>query len=295
MEAIRIQVRRGGIVEAVHRVHAVAVRDGEIVAAAGDALVPCFTRSASKPIQALPLVRARADLDERDVAIACASHRAEPAQIEAVRRLLARAPAGADELECGVQEGRPPERLYHNCSGKHAGMLALCRGRGWRSEGYRLPGHRVQRQMLVEHAEAAEVDADSIPTATDGCGVVTFAFPLERIAHVFSRIERLDGGERVGAAMRAHPELVGGLGQPDTELMRALPGWIAKAGAEGLFCAAGPNGVGIAVKAEDGAHRAVAPAVAAFVAGLGESLDGLARTPLRNSRDEEVGTIALLA
>jgi L-asparaginase II len=250
-------------------------------------------RSSSKPIQALPLSRAREDLDERDLAIASASHAAEPAQIAAVRSLLATAPADEDELECGVQDGRPPERVFHNCSGKHAGMLALCRARGWRSDGYRLPGHRVQREMLRQHAAAVELDEDGIPTATDGCGVVTFAFTLERMAHAFSRLERLDGGARVADAMRAHPDLVGGAGKPDTELMRAAAGWIAKGGAEGLLCAAGPDGLGVALKAEDGGYRAIGPALGSFLPRLGVELDNFGRVPVRNSRGEEVGAIAL--
>ncbi|HTO25257.1 MAG TPA: asparaginase, partial [Gaiellaceae bacterium] len=117
MDAIVVEVRRDGIVEARHRVHAVAVRGGAVVAEAGDGGLTCFMRSASKPIQALPLARARDDLDERDLAIACASHRATPDQIAAVRALLAKAPATEDELELGLQEGRPPEPVFHNCSG----------------------------------------------------------------------------------------------------------------------------------------------------------------------------------
>src|SRR5437764_8527956 len=126
-EPIRVTVLRGDTVESAHRVHAVAVRDGQIVASAGDPDLVTFMRSAAKPIQALPLARAREDLDETDLAIASASHVGKPGQVDAVRRLLARAPATEDELDCGVQEGRPPEPVYHNCSGKHAGMLALCR------------------------------------------------------------------------------------------------------------------------------------------------------------------------
>src|SRR5919202_3426778 len=186
---MKVAVRRGGVVEAVHRVHAVAVRDGEVVAAAGDPQLRCFMRSSSKPIQALPLVRARADLDDRDLAIASASHAAEPAQITAVRRLLAKAPADEHELECGLQEGRRPERIYHNCSGKHAGMLALCRARGWPTDGYRLAGHPLQDEILTEIAASAEVPTDEIHTGVDGCGVVCFALPLERVAFMFSRLE----------------------------------------------------------------------------------------------------------
>src|SRR5881227_3975512 len=133
MDPLTVIVRRGEIVEARHRVHAVAVEDGAVVQKAGDPSLVCFMRSSSKPLQALPLARARDDLDDRDLAIASASHLADPAQLAAVRALLAKAPAHEDELECGA-EGRPPSRLKHNCSGKHAGMLVLCRAKGWRSE-----------------------------------------------------------------------------------------------------------------------------------------------------------------
>jgi L-asparaginase II len=292
MEALEVVVRRGSVVEARHRLHAVAVRDGDVVAHAGDPELVSFLRSSSKPIQALPLARAREDLDDRDLAIASASHRAEPQQLEAVWGLLAKAPAREKELECGVQEGRPPDPLYHNCSGKHAGMLALCRAHGWRSEGYRHEGHRVQRAMLAVHAEASEVEEEAIPTAVDGCGVVTFALTLERTAHVFARLERLRGGKRIADAMRARPELVGGSGRTDTELMRALPGWIAKGGAEGLLCAASPDGLGVALKSEDGFGRGQRPALAAFLRPLGLELpDEFARVPVRNAHGEVVGEI----
>jgi L-asparaginase II len=295
MGPIEVVVRRGSVVEARHRVHAVAWRDGAVVEHAGDPRLVSFLRSSSKPIQALPLVRARDDLDPRELAIACASHRAEPAQLDAVRQLLANAPARERELECGLQEGRPADPLHHNCSGKHAGMLALCRARGWRSEGYRHEAHRVQRAMAAAHAEAAGVDEDSMPSAVDGCGVVTFALSLERTAAAFSQMRELPGGERIAAGMQAHPELIGGAGQADTELMRALPGWIAKGGAEGLMCAAGPDGLGVALKVEDGSNRAIRPALHAFVGRLGLELpDGFARVPVRNAHGEDVGVMSML-
>jgi L-asparaginase II len=268
----------------------VAVQDGAVIAEAGDSGLVCFMRSSSKPLQAVPLARARTDVDARDLAIASASHLADAAQLEAVRALLAKAPATEDELECGPA-GDPPRKLKHNCSGKHAGMLALCRANGWRSEGYRLEGHRVQRAMDAVHAEAAEVEEDDIATGVDGCGVVTFALPLERMAHAFSRLEQVDGGARVAEAMRAFPDLIRGPGATDTRLMKALPGWIAKAGAEGLLCAAGA-GVGVALKAEDGNGRALGPAAQAFLARLGLELGDLAVLPVENSRGERVGEIA---
>jgi L-asparaginase len=289
MDPFRVTVRRGPVVEAVHRVHAVAVEDGRVVEAAGDPGLLTFFRSSAKPIQALPLARERDDVDDRELAIACASHRAEPAQLSAVESLLAKAPATEDDLECGPQEGRGPGRLAHNCSGKHAGFLAVCRARGWPTQGYRLADHPLQQLLLEEIAAAAEVPAGEIPTAVDGCGVLTFAFTLERMAHSFARFAQLPGGERVAAAMSAHPALIGyEQGATDTELMQNRPGWVAKGGAEGLLCAASPGGVGYAVKVEDGSMRALRPALASFL-GLGE---GFATVPVENSRGEVVGEIA---
>jgi len=284
-------VYRGGVVEAVHRVHAVAVQDGAVIAEAGNPRLVAFMRSSSKPLQAVPLARARDDLDACDLAIASASHLADDAQLAAVRALLAKAPAETDELECGL-EGHPPSPVNHNCSGKHAGMLALCRAQGWPSEGYRLPDHPVQRAMLAVHAEAAEVDEQEIPAGVDGCGVVTFALPLERMAHAFARFEQLERAVRVADGMREYPELIRGPLATDTRLMRVLPGWIAKGGAEGLLCAAG-HSVGVALKCEDGSGRALGPAAAAFFAQLDLDLNELSVLPLQNSRKERVGEIRI--
>jgi L-asparaginase II len=289
-DPITVAVRRGDTVESRHRAHAVAVQDGTVVAEAGDGSLVTFMRSAAKPIQALPLTRALPELEEEELAIASASHQALPEQLAAVRSLLARAPAGEDELECGP-DGDPPERIKHNCSGKHAGMLALCRAHGWDSRGYRLAEHSVQRAMQTEVALAADLSEDELETAVDGCGVVTFGFPLERMALAFARLERLDGGDRVAAAMRAHPGLIRGPGGIDTALMRAREGWIAKGGAEGLMCAAGPQGLGVALKVEDGSARAMGPALAAFLARVGYPVEKLEREPVTNSRGEVVGEI----
>ncbi|HSI96972.1 MAG TPA: asparaginase, partial [Gaiellaceae bacterium] len=193
MEPIVVYATRGGVVESRHRVHAVAVRDGEIVTSAGDPMLVAFFRSSAKPIQALPVVRALPDLDDEEIAIASASHLARPEQLAPVRSLLARAGASEADLECGPSTGP----LENGCSGKHAAMLVLCRAMGWPTEGYRSAGHPCQQAMLSEVAAAAEVEPATIATAVDGCGVVTFALPLERMAHAFSRIERLDGGARV--------------------------------------------------------------------------------------------------
>src|SRR5262249_36294086 len=291
IDEIRVSVYRGGVVEAVHCVHAVAVQDGAVISEAGNPHLVAFLRSSSKPLQALPLARARDDLDARDLAIASASHLADDEQLAAVRALLEKAPATVDELECGA-EGNPPSPLNHNCSGKHAGMLALCHAHGWPSDGYRLAGHPVQDAMLAVHAEAADVSEEEIQAGVDGCGVLTFALPLERMAHAFSRFEQLAGGAPIADAMRAAPELIRGPLATDTRPMRALPGWMAKGGAEGLLCAAG-HGIGVALKAEDGNGRALAPAAAEFFAQLGLELNELSVLPLVNSRKERVGEIRI--
>ena len=234
----------------------------------------------------MPLARSRPDLDDTEIAIACASHRAEPAQIAAVRSLLAKAPATEEDLECGEQEGRPAGSIHNNCSGKHAGFLAVCRARGWSTLGYRLPEHQLQLGLLEEIAGAAALAAADVPTAVDGCGVVTFALSLERMAASFAGLAR-EGGDRILSAMRAYPELVGGEGSLDTDLMRRLPGWVAKGGAEGLLCAVGPDGTGFAVKSEDGNSRPLRAALARF---LDEDLGTL---PVENSRREVVGEVVV--
>ena len=282
-EPIRVTVLRGETAESLHRVHAVAVRDGKVEASAGDPGFVTFMRSAAKPIQSQPLARAREDLDDRDLAIASASHLADEQQLEAVRNLLAKAPATEDDLECGPFEG---SKLKHNCSGKHAGMLALCHAKSWPSEGYRRAEHPCQQAMLAEVAELAETAG--IPTAVDGCGVVTFALPLERMATAFARVD-----DRISTAMRAHPELIRGHGALDTAIMQELPGWTAKGGAEGLLCAAGPDGLGIALKAEDGQQRALQPALGSFLEMLGLDGSAFGQAPVRNSRDEVVGSVTI--
>ena len=287
MEAIVVEATRGIVVEAQHRVHAVAVSGGKIVESCGDPTLVTYFRSSAKPIQALPVIRVRPDLDDAEIAIACASHLHRPEQLEPVRRLLDKAGATEEDLECGPE----PTRLEHNCSGKHAAMLLLCAQMGWPTAGYRFAEHPCQAAMLTEVAAAAEVEPSSIPTGIDGCGVATFALTLERMAHAFSRLESLEGGSRAADAMRAHSELIRGHGHADTELMRLGQGWVAKGGAEGLLCAVSGDGLGIALKVEDGSTRAVRSGLAAFLSHLGHDVGDLGVVPVKNSRGEVVGEL----
>ncbi len=261
-------MRRGDVVEAVHRVHARSTGGGWY----GEDIT-CFLRSSLKPIQAVPLADAYDDLEVDELAIACASHQAEPAQLDAVRKLLARAGATVDDLENGIQPGRPEGKLGHNCSGKHAGMLAACRANGWPLHSYRDRAHPLQ-QRIAQLVGPGEV-------AIDGCGVPTFASQLTCMGALF-----LTTPARIAAAMRARPELVGGRDADDTDLMRALPGWFAKRGAEGLFCAADGNEAWV-LKVEDGSSRALRPAL-----GLILGIDEFREVPITNSLGERVGSVS---
>src|SRR6185437_10277755 len=208
MEPVTVVVRRGDTVEAVHRVH-VAATSGE---SRGDPGLVSYLRSSIKPLQAIPFVEGYGDLGDDEIAIACASHQAEPAQLEAARKVLARAGAGVDDLECGLQDGRPDGKLGNNCSGKHAGMLAACRAHGWPLHPYRDPAHPLQQRI------AELLGGDHV--AVDGCGVPTFSTNLAGAAALLTRTP-----QRIRDAMRARPELVGGeRGAVDTELMRLRDG-----------------------------------------------------------------------
>ncbi len=267
-EPLLVTVRRGCVVEAVHRVH-VAATDGT---SWGDPSLETLLRSAVKPLQAIPFVDAHQQLPDEEIAIACSSHAAEPAQIDAVLKVLARAGLGPEELENGPG-GRDGTKLTHNCSGKHAGMLAACVVRGWPLHPYRDSAHPLQRMV------AAILELE--PCAIDGCGLPTFAGDLRLAAGLLERTPA-----RIRAAMKAHPELIGASsGAVDTDLMRR-GGWIAKIGAEGLLCAVSDDGLGIALKCEDGAGRALRAAL-----GVVLEIEEFLRTPLLNSLGEVIGAI----
>jgi L-asparaginase II len=258
---------RNGFPESHHRIHAVVVRaDGSAVAARGDPNRVTTLRSAAKPFQAEPLVASGGldalGLDDRVLAVMCASHSGQDIHAEAVQRGLHACGLDASALQNSL--GSPEDRLRHNCSGNHLAFLANCVHHGWDTTGYRRPDHPAQRAALAVIAALAETDPAAIPTMTDGCGVVAFALPLRVIATMYARMpETLP---RQYAAMTAHPELVRGDGDLDTESMRAIPGCVAKGGAEGLSCFGLPReGLGIAIRVDDGNSRASAPAALAVL------------------------------
>ena len=205
MDAMSVSVRRGGTVEARHRVHAVAVRDGEVVAAAGDPGLVCLFRSSAKPIQALLLARARPDLDDREIAIACASHRAEPAQIAAVRSLLAKAPATRGRPR--VRRAGGPRRRARSTTTARGSTRAFSPSAA-RAAGRRRatgsPTTRCSRSCRRRSLGSSDLPPTTLPTAVDGCGVVTFGLSLERMAAVVRRLAAASTApSAMLAAMRA--------------------------------------------------------------------------------------------
>jgi L-asparaginase len=261
---------RNGFPESHHRVHAVAVHtDGSIIGACGDPDRVTTLRSAAKPFQAEPLIASGGldalGLDDRVLAVMCASHAGQDIHVEALERGLQA--CGLDASALANSLGTPQERLRHNCSGNHLAFLAHCVHRGWATEGYRMPEHPAQQAALAVMAEHAGVDPGTIPTMSDGCGVLAFALPLRVIATMYARLpERLP---RQFAAMTAHPELVRSDGDLDTEAMRAIPGCVSKGGAEALSCAGlAVEGIGVAVRIDDGNARASAPAALAVLGQL---------------------------
>lgn len=320
MSGVQVEVTRGGVVESVHQVD-VAVMKGEAwVAGAGSPDRVLFARSAVKPFQALPLVddgvMDRFGLGPEHLALACASHSGEPRHVEVARSILDAIGLPESVLACGPHlpfddsaaarlraEGRDPGRIHNNCSGKHAGMLALAVAHGWPAEGYQSAEHPVQQRMLDEIERWTGVDRSAIATGVDGCGVVTFAVPLRGLARAFARlVAAADAGEpgpkAVVGAMAAHPQLVAGTDRLGTRLAEVTGGRVlAKVGAEGVYGAATVDGgLGIALKARDGAKRAGEVALLGVLGELGVlepdelgALDRWARPEVRNTRDELVG------
>lgn len=263
--------------------------DGNLIAFAGEAERLMFARSSMKPLQAtVSMSCAPFDFTDREVAVMSASHNAEPAHVEAVRSLLARAGVPEEALQCPSVRSMDDEtaaahperrRINSDCSGKHGGMLAACRAQGWPLETYRQPSHPLQRQIL--DTVLAVTAVDSVHVGVDGCGVPVHGMPLRGMATIYARLgtpERWGALEpqarRVVTAMRAEPYLVAGRNRPDTAVMEATPNVIAKGGAEGLLCAAVlDRGLGVAVKVRDGTHRAAGPALI-HVLRLLQVLDG---------------------
>lgn len=328
-----VTVTRGNLVECTHYgALAVVDADGRLLHSIGDPYLVTYPRSSAKPLQALPLVESggadRFGFSDREIAIMCASHTGEDVHLATVQGILERIGLDASALLCGVhppinkaaatrlvQAGRSPTPLHSNCSGKHAGMLALARFLGLPHEGYEKPDHVVQKRILDVITAFTDVPVANIILASDGCTVPTFGMPLYNFALAFARLVQPDrwaplrqaACQRVIRAMQAHPEMVSGSDRLDTDLMRvAGDALICKGGAEGFLamgilpCPLYPRGAGIAVKVIDGDSAGRArPAIAIeLLRQLGvldndqlAALAGYHKSPVNNMRGARVGTI----
>lgn len=325
LQPLDVVVTRGDLVESTHRVHAAVVdADGALLDAVRDPAMVVWWRSCAKPFQVMPLLRS-GGLDALDwgvdeLALACASHGGEPEHVAVAARMLQSLGLEEGDLACGPHEplasrgarllreaGQRPSRLHNNCSGKHSAMLARARQLGIPTTGYEQVAHRVQQDCRRAVAEWTGVADEALGVGVDGCGVSVFALPLANMALSYARLARAagqgdDASRRVVSAMTGQPFLVGGTDRFDTLVMEAGGGnVICKIGAEGVHTFAIVNrGIGFALKVEDGSPRAQFPAVLALLDAydalprpLPDPLADFLRRPVRNTRGEQVGLIAV--
>ncbi|HEY0419775.1 MAG TPA: asparaginase [Acetobacteraceae bacterium] len=323
MDPVLVEVTRGSRVESAHRGAAVVLdAAGGVVFEAGDIDAAVFPRSAVKAILALPMVEsgaaARLGLTDAEIALACSSHSGEPVHAEAAESMLRKAGRDVSCLECGTQwpindaasralaaAGRTPTALHNNCSGKHSGFICLVCDRGDDPAGYVRPEHPTMRAVTAALAEMTGAGLDESNVAVDGCSIPTYAIPLRALALGFARFatgqglhpDRAAATRRIRAAVAANPLMVAGTGRFDTRLMTALGERVfSKTGAEGVFCVALPEqGLGLAVKCNDGAGRAAEIVTANLLARLmpdaPEALAELARPRLRNWNGIDIGEL----
>lgn len=289
-DPILVEVVRGGYVESVHHGRVVVTHpDGSLASSAGADFAPMYPRSASKPLQAVGMLRAGLDLDGELLALVCASHSGEDFHLDGVRRILAGVgldesalqtppdwPLDEEAREAAVRTGQPKTPLAMNCSGKHAGMLATARAHDWSVANYRDPDHPVQLAILRAIDDLSGQSATNL--AVDGCGAPLFAYSLYGLARAYGRVAAAGNGPEaaVASAIRQHPASVSGTRRDEYALHQAVPGLITKAGAEAVQAVGLPDGRGVAIKISDGSARARAVAMAGVLQRLGFTADLLA-------------------
>lgn len=321
MPEILAEVLRNNRIESRHRAIVVVTDpDGEKTFSAGEISSPTYIRSAAKPLQIMPLLESGADKEYRfsnaELAVIMASHNGEDFHLSAVESILNKADLAVDDLQCGfhrplhaasaarfLKSGKMKSPLYNNCSGKHAGMLATCKYRGWPLDSYLEPQHLLQLEILNKVAIFAGLEADKIERGTDGCNAPVFYLPIDKIALIFARLAQGEIGEskRVFDLMSGNPEMIGGEGRFDTDFTRAMHGRaISKVGAEGLRCIGlrKGSGLGLTVKIEDGNIRAASVVALTVMQHLGlidnaglKRLKEYHKPVIRNCIGREVGKI----
>ncbi|HUW63592.1 MAG TPA: asparaginase [Spirochaetia bacterium] len=327
MSEVLLNVMRGGMVESRHRGDlAVIDVDGKVVFSLGDPHFKTFWRSAAKPFQALTLVEEggieRFALSGRELAVIVSSHGGEEEHTQTVASVLAKTGCTESDLACGpaaplhppaaerlMRRNLPFLPLHNPCSGKHSGMLALCKLKGWPVEGYQRPGHPLQRNTLAVIAEMTATGVSEITIGVDGCGVPVFGLPISGMAQAYARLARpgAPAGQTRSTALQIirqaiveHPFFVAGTGRLDTALMEVTAGRVvAKFGAEGVYCAGlAGRGLAMCLKIEDGGTRALAPVIIEVMTHLGwltdeelVKLEAWRRPLTRNHRGEIVGSL----
>ncbi|TBR58394.1 asparaginase [Mastigocladus laminosus UU774] len=261
---LEVRLLREGIIESKHIVQAVVCDErGRVLSVAGNAETATFVRSALKPFQALAVTTTgtleRYDLSDRDLAIIISSHKGTIQQVRQVFNILWRADIDPSALQCPTPEGKRSP-LEYNCSGKHAGMLAVCQQCNWSMNNYLQRKHPVQQLIITKVAELLKMPAEEFISAHDDCGAPTYLMQLAQMGYLYAQLacrSNLDM-ERIVRAMTHHPAMVAGDGEFDTELMRLTPGeLVSKSGAEGVQCISRlGEGMGLAIKVIDGAKRA---------------------------------------
>lgn len=313
-----VEVTRGGAVESAHRGRALVMRsDGEILWSVGDIDELTYPRSSLKAFQALPMVASGAveafGLDDVELALTCASHNGEAAHVERVKEFLAKLGLSVTDLECGLHwpmgeqasrdlawQHHSPDACHNNCSGKHAGMLALALQKGLETKGYVRADHPVQQAIRQCIERCCDVDLADAPVSPDGCAAPIWAMPLHRLALGFARFAdpaRLPAEYR-GAASRLYqaavkePFYVAGTDRYCTQVMEELKGRaFLKVGAEGVYIASIPEWkVGVALKVDSGAKGAAEVALSEILYRLGLLIADEHREPaIRNRNGVQTG------
>lgn len=307
--AVEVRLLREGIIESKHIVQAVLCDErGRVLSVAGNAETATFARSALKPFQALAVTSTgtleRYNLNDKDLAIICSSHDGSIEHVRQAFNILWRADIDPTALQCPIPNGKRSS-LEYNCSGKHAGMLAVCQQCNWSLANYLERKHPVQQLVLNKVSELLRMPAAEFISAHDDCGVPTYLMQLCQIATLYARLSSgnsLDM-ERIVRAMTHHPLMLAGEGKFDTEIMRLAPGeLISKSGAEGLQCISRlGEGMGLVIKVMDGAKRAKYAVAIHLLTQLGwitpstaEALSEKFMTLAQYKRLEVVGELSML-
>lgn len=311
------EITRGHSVESRHRGAFIVVDGtGSVLAQQGNVETPVFPRSSVKAFQCVPVIASgaadRFGFSDEEIALCCASHNGEAEHLRVAASMLRKAGIGEEAYECGAhwperiedkvtlaEARQKPRAIHNNCSGKHAGMLALAQHLGAPLQGYVLKDHPVQKAVAATLDEYCNANTATADWGIDGCSVPTWSMPLHKLADGFAKLFASGNpvGLRIARAVAAHPFMVAGTGRFDTNIMTEVPRLFIKVGAEGVFCGAIPHaGLGFALKIDDGAIRGAEVAIANVLAKLPcwnnverAAINSFTHSSLSNWRKLEVG------